>query len=314
MVEDETDPEADDYERDAARRAALSPLLGSEAFRPRSAAVRVEIGAQSHRGASRQSNDDHYVVIRLGRHQETLATSLSAAELPPRFEEHAYAMLVADGLGEGGSGSVASRVAISTVAHMALQYGQWNMRIDPRTAAEIVKRAEEFYAGADAAVSAKRQTSSVLANMTTTLTAAYSAGDDLFFAHVGHSRAYLFRGGDLTLLTRDHTIEQHMAEMHGPAPVEKRARDLRHILTDALGAAEGHELFDVERFRLSNGDCILLCTNGLTDMVSDDQIADVLALRRTPREQCDILVDRAIEQGGEDNVTVVLAQYEIPGG
>jgi protein phosphatase len=148
--------------------------------------------------------------------------------------------------------------------------------------------------------------------MTTTLTVTYSAGDDLFFAHVGHSRAYLFRRGDLTLLTTDHTMQRHMEELRGPMPVEKRAQDLGHILTNALGAEEGHSLSDVERFRLSNGDCILLCTNGLTDMVREDQIADVLALRRTPREQCDILIGLAVEQGGEDNATVVLAQYEIP--
>jgi protein phosphatase len=104
-----------------------------------------------------------------------------------------------------------------------------------------------------------------------------------------------------------------MAETQGPAPVEKRARDLRHILTDALGASESRPLFDVDHFRLSTGDCVLLCTNGLTDMVSAEQIADVLALRRKPQEQCDLLTDMAVRQGGEDNVTVVLAQYEIPG-
>ena len=118
--------------------------------------MRVKFGARSHQGSARQRNEDHYLVVRLGRHQETLATSLSGNDVPPRFEEHGYAMLVADGLGEGGSGSVASRVALSTIAHLALHYGKWNVRIDPATASEIFERAEWFYSQADAAVRTQR--------------------------------------------------------------------------------------------------------------------------------------------------------------
>src|SRR5678815_2964375 len=103
----------DDAERQAARRAALSPLLASTEFRPLSASVKVEIGAHSGRGSSTRLNDDHYLVLHLGRHQQTIATSLSSADLPPTFDEHAYAMLVADGLGEDGAGAVASRVSLS---------------------------------------------------------------------------------------------------------------------------------------------------------------------------------------------------------
>jgi hypothetical protein len=107
----------------AERREALSPMLTAEDFRPLSSSVRVEIAARSDRGPSQLCNDDHYLVVRLGRHQETLLTSLSASEVPPRFEECGYAMLVADGLGQGGSGSVASCIAITTVAHLALHFG-----------------------------------------------------------------------------------------------------------------------------------------------------------------------------------------------
>ncbi len=232
--------------------------------------------------------------------------------MPPRFEESGYAMLVADGLGEGGAGSVASRVALSTIAHLSLHYGRWNVRVDAATAAEIVERAEWFYPQADTAVHTRAASSPALKGMTTALTAAYSAGDDLFIAHVGHSRAYLFRQGELTLLTRDHTIERQMAETHRPASVERRAQDLRHILTDAVGARGARPLIDVERFQLMNGDCVLLCTNGLTDMVDDTRIAEVLALRREPGEQCAALIEMANRAGGGDNITVVLAEYHIP--
>ena len=297
---------------DTARRAAMSPPLTSDDFRPLTSSVRVEIAALSQRGTRCLVNDDHYLVVRLGRHQETLATSLSEVEVPPRFEEYGYAMLVADGLGEGGSGSLASRVALSTIAHLALHHGKWNLRIDPRTAWEIVERAEWFYKRADAAVSEKRRTSPAMTGMRTALTVAYSAGDDLFVANVGHSRAYLLRDGALVLLTRDRTIEERLGSMRRPVLVGTHTEDLGPILADALGASEGSPSVEVEQFRLMNGDCVLLCTNGLTDVVDDDRIADVLALRRKPSEQCAILTDLANREGGSDNVTVVLAQYQIP--
>ena len=200
-------------------------------------------------------------------------------------------MLVADGLGEGGAGSVASRVALSTMAHLVLHHGKWNLRVDPITAEQIFERAEWFYSQADAAVHTRASSDPALKGMTTALTAAYSAGDDLFVAHVGHSRAYLFRDGELQQLTRDHTIERHLADTKRPASVERRAQDLRHILTDAVGAPGAHPLVEVERFQLKNGDCVLLCTNGLTDMIDDARIAEVLALRREPGEQCATLIE-----------------------
>jgi serine/threonine protein phosphatase PrpC len=303
--------EDDDEAVKTGRRKALSPLLSVADFRPLSASVRVEIGASS-RTPSPSPNTDHYVAVRLSRQQETLTTSLSAADLPARFEEHGYAMLVADGLGERGAGSVASRVALSTIAHLALQYGRWNLRIDPVTAWEIVKRIEWFYTRADAAVSEERRAHEPTAGIATALTAAFSAGDDLFLAHVGHSRAYLFREGALIRLTRDDTIEQQIRDKRHAGTVEGRAHDFGHILTDALGASSGSPLVEVEQFRLRDNDCILLCTNGLTDEVDEDQIADILALRRRPQEQCAILTDLVGDGEGHDNVTVVVAQYRIP--
>jgi protein phosphatase len=303
---------SDPHDRDTARRAALSPILGFSDTLPSSSSVRVNIGARSHQGALRQRNEDHYLVVRVGREQETLATSLSGTDVPPRFVESGYAMLVADGLGEGGAGSVASRVALSTFAHLALHYGKWNVRIDPITAEQIMERAEWYYSQVDAAVHTRAASNPALKGMTTALTAAYSAGDDLFVAHVGHSRAYLFRDGHLAQLTRDHTIERHLADTKRPASVERRAQDLKHILTDAVGAPGAHPLVEIERFQLMNGDVVLLCTNGLTDMIDDARIAEVLALRREPAEQCETLVEMANRAGGGDNVTVLIAEYQIP--
>ena len=145
--------------------------------------------------------------------------------------------------------------------------------------------------------------------MTTALTAAYSVGDELFVAHVGHSRAYLFREGESDAAdARSHDRAAAGRHAAGRRRVERRAQDLRHILTDAVGAPGARPMVEVERFQLMNGDCVLLCTNGLTDMIDDDRIADVLALRRHPDEQCAMLTELANREGGADNITVVLAQ------
>lgn len=300
-----------DEDADDRRRAALSPLLASEHFNPLSASVRVEFGARSRPGNQR-ANEDHYLIFRVGRSQKMLASSLREADLPGHFEEYGYVMLVADGVGPLGSGAVASRLAISTLAHLLLYFGNWNLRIDERTAADVTHRAEWFYHRTADALSAKSHLEPLLAGMGTTLTAVFSAGDDLFYAHVGHSRAYLFRDGQLILLTRDHTLAQRLVERQGPVPVEPVAQDLKHILTDALGGAGRTPEVDIERLKLWDNDCILLCTDGLTDVVDDEAIADALALPRQLDEQCQALTDLAVARRGNDDVTVLLANYRIP--
>jgi serine/threonine protein phosphatase PrpC len=296
----------------ARKRAAISRPHSTHDFRPLSSSVVVEIGAISQRGAARASNDDHYLVVRLGRSQHTLASSLSAADLPAPFEERGYAMLVADGLGAGGAGSVASRVALSTIAHLALEQGKWNLRVDPVTATEILQRLQQAHARADAEVFARSRTGPILSEIATSLTSAYCAGDSLFVAHVGHSRAYVYRNGFLTRLTRDHTVQGELANTKGPVPVERHAQDLRHILTDAIGAGGSAPPVDVEQFRLADGDTMMLCTNGLTDVVTEDEIADVFARPRQPQEQCALLAELAKQRAAEDNLTVVLAKYRMP--
>lgn len=302
----------DDYESEVARRRALSPVLAVDEFRPLSSTVRVELAARSHRGLVRTRNEDHHLVVRLDRKQETVSTSLAEADVPDSFEEHGYGMLVADGLGVEGAGGVASRVAISTLAHLAIHYGRWNVRVDGRTAVEIMERAEWFYRRVNDAVVERSHSNPLLVGMSTTLTAAFSAGKDLFLAHVGHSRAYLFRDGDLRQLTKDQTLEQRMTESSGPAAVRSVAKDLEHILTDTLGGTTSGPLVEVGHIALRDGDHVLVCTNGLTDMASEPQIAEVLALGRQVDEECQMLVDLALEGGGRDNVTVLLARYRIP--
>jgi protein phosphatase len=289
------------------------PNLMWQDFPTWSSTVTVEFAAESRCGRPHAINEDHYAVIQLGRYQETLFTSLPDGAIAKRFDEYGHAMVVADGMGDGGSGERASRLAIATLMHLVMYYGKWNLRIDRQISEEIRQRAEEFYREVDSIVTDRGSTAST-PDLQTSLTATFGAGRDLFFAHVGHSRAYLFRQGELMLLTRDHTLAAHRSR--GTAPlvnVNLAAPDLKHILTQTIGmrGSIGPQI-DLETFQIDDGDLILVCTNGLTDMVDEEAVANVLSSHEPPAEQCRTLVELAMAAGGEDDVTALLARYRVP--
>ncbi|HKC54677.1 MAG TPA: SpoIIE family protein phosphatase [Vicinamibacterales bacterium] len=295
------------------RAMVASPLDLSE-FPPASTPT-IEVAGLSMCGRLQHDNTDHFLAIRLGRLQETVATSLSAGDLPPRFEEHAYAMLVADGLGGHGTGARASRLALSTLAHLAIRYGKWNVRMGGDAAADIAEQGEFFYRQIADAMSQAARADFRLAEMATSLTAVYIAGTDLFFAHVGHSRAFLFRNGVLIQLTLEHTLERLISASAALRRARLEARRPRvpdHRSPDAAGDAGAHPDapdVSIEHVQLWSGDRVLLCTDGLTDVVQEDRISEVLASQRSPGEECRRLVDLALTNGATDSVTVLVADY-----
>ena len=165
-------------------RAAVASPLDLPAFQPLSSTAAIDVAGLSMCGRLQRDNTDHFLAIRLGRLQETLATSLSTGDLPRRFEEYAYAMLVADGLGSHGTGARASRLALSTLAHLAIRYGKWNVRVGADSASDIIEQGEFFYRQVSDAMAQAARADFRLADMATSLTAVYIAGADLFFAHL----------------------------------------------------------------------------------------------------------------------------------
>ena len=300
----------DEFSARDERPRPLTARLTYEPFKPLSGSIQVDLGVRSHPGR-RAINEDHYLMIRMARQQETIATSVPEGEIPPRFEEAGYGIAVADGLGVGGAGEVASRLAITTLEHLVLLFARWNVRIDPRTAEDVIDRADRFYRSIDERVTDTARLRPPLTGMGTTLTAAYIADDALFLAHVGHSRAYLFRHDRLTQLTRDQTLAQRILETGRPTPSETAAHDLRHILTDAIGGHAGVPNIQIEQYRLQHGDTVMVCTNGLTDILDDQSCAAIVRDKRSADGQCQALLNLALERGAFDNVTVALAKYSI---
>ena len=287
---------------------ATSPLHRPDDSPPPSVSVDVDFGARSRRGPFRSTNDDHYLIVRLGRYQETLLTSLPPADVPRHFDERAYGMVIADG--SGVAGEAASRLAITTLAHLLIYFGRWHVRVDEPIADEVMDRAQRFYRGVDSTLLRSGNESGQ--SLRTTLTAVFTAGSELFFVHVGHSRAYVFRDDELMQLTHDHTVDRERPRKAAVVDVAPRARDLHHTLTEILGAGgSSPPRIDIERFGLLHGDVILLCTNGLTDVANDAQIANALRLQGTADDQCRALVDLAANSGCKDDVAAVVARYRI---
>ncbi len=288
------------------------PTPAVEAPRPVPRRVEVDLGARSHPGKVRPNNEDFYLVGRARRTLTTLLTNLPPDCVPGELDEVAYGMVVADGIGGMAAGEVASRNAISSLIHLIVQNPAWILRTGPRENQELMARIAQRFREVNAALRADARADPNLAGMGTTMTLAMSLGAELFIGHVGDSRLYLRHGGTLYRLTRDHTYAQAMADAGAIPAEEVGSHRLRHVLTRSLGANVGQVEADLERVTVGEGDQVLLCTDGLSDLVDDAAIAAALGRPGTSDQLCQALVDLALDRGGRDNVTVVLARYHFP--
>jgi len=175
-----------------------------------------------------------------------------------------------------------------------------------------MERAVARYQQVHEALQKKASLDPRLEGMGTTMTAALSLGDDLFVTQVGDSRAYRFRDGTLELLTRDQTYAQLLADEGHISQRDVAHHRLRNVLTSALGGSQKDVRTEIRRWKLADGDRLLLCSDGLTDMIDDASIAEVLRRETRSDQACRLLVERALANGGKDNVTVVLARYSVP--
>jgi protein phosphatase len=221
-------------------------------------------------------------------------------------------MVVADGLGGEAKGELASRLAVSAGVKLGLRFGRWNLRIDDETAKEVMERAEYYYKRVHDVVAERASSDPTARGMGTTLTLAFTAGNELFLGHVGDSRAYLLRNCKLYRLTHDQTLAQLLADEGKILQKDVDTHHLRNVLTEAIGVGKDDPKIQVKRLQLDDGDSLLLCTDGLTEMVQEEQISRILIDHTDPQGACAELVKAALENGGRDNITVLLGKYSIP--
>src|SRR5436309_1213405 len=208
-----------------------------------------------------------------------------------------HLFLVADGMGGHAAGEVASQIAAVTMAEVV---GKSN---DSESALEAILG--EAAKAANSRIYETQREKPELAGMGSTLTALTFRDNRYYIAQVGDSRAYLLREGQLEQLTRDHSLVWHLFESGILRKDELSSHPQKNLITRSIGPHPDIEV-DVERGEVREGDVYLLCSDGLTDVLTDDDIREILDdPQKAPQEACDVLVNLANSRGGPDNITVV---------
>ncbi|MEO7327922.1 MAG: protein phosphatase 2C domain-containing protein [Minicystis sp.] len=256
----------------------------------------------------RKTNQDQFVTAALMRALWIEQSSIAQSGVH-YANDRGHVFIVADGVGGEAGGEQASALAVGAIEDFLLNALRWLLALDGPAEGGVLRDFKAALRSADACVYAAAANNPGLQGMGTTLTMAYSRDSDLFVAHVGDSRCYLYREGVLQQITRDHTLVQQLIETGALPPEDAEKHNLRHVITNVVGGPSPGVHAEVHRLQLKQGDVILLCTDGLSGMVRDAQIIEVLEATPGPQQACEELTRLANEQGGEDNVTVVVVRY-----
>lgn len=262
-------------------------------------------------GLVRSRNEDQFVIATLTGtlwvHQSTIPQARVQCGQPC-----GHLLIVADGMGGHAGGSEASALAVNAIERFVLSALGWLFRLDePQNV--LLEELKDALRGADATVSERAAQNPGLHAMGTTLTLAYSVGTQLYVAHAGDTRCYLLRDGQLIQITRDHTLVREMVDAGLIKPEDMERNQFRHVVTNVIGGGTKGLSAEVHRLELQPNDVVLLSSDGLHDMVEESHIHNVLVGNRHPQVACEQLVAAAIEAGGKDNVTCVVARYDAPG-
>lgn len=213
--------------------------------------------------------------------------------------------LLADGMGGHQAGDIASQTTIDVIiAELA--------DIDPDMSASqweyALQRAVEK---ANAVIYQQASKHTELSGMGTTVVAVIAAPDRMAIAHIGDSRAYVYHQGELRQLTDDHSLVNELLKSGQISEEEARIHPRRNVLTRALGTELAVET-EICHADWEEGDILLLCTDGLTNMIDEETIVHILNSKASLEGKADRLVDRALQAGGDDNITVVLVENNGP--
>jgi PPM family protein phosphatase len=249
----------------------------------------VELGNLTDVGCEREENQDYYCY--------------AEPESEEAFLKKGRLMVIADGMGGHEGGQAASSIAVEQVRSSYLGAET----DDPEMAlADAIQAAHQAIQGF-----AKEHPE--YSGMGTTCIAVVLKGRHLYYGHVGDSRLYLIRESEITQLTRDHTVPEGMVEKRLLQAHEIKGHPQRHVLTSALGTGESLQAeFPSEPIALLNGDILLLCTDGLHELVTEEEMI-VSACRLDPGQACKELIEAAKARGGHDNITIQIVKLQAHG-
>jgi len=275
-------------------------LLG---FRDRT--VNISVFAKTDVGRTRDHNEDTYLVADL---------TPPAPTLSPKVREHVLGekgsiFVVADGMGGAEAGELASQLATQTIFDQLVEDWVSDRRADLRSfTASLIEAIQE----ANRVVHQRALEQPDLQGMGTTLTAVGVLGDQLTFAQVGDSRAYLLREGQLEQVTRDQSLARHLIDQGQMTEEDAENSPGKNIILQALGPTPNLDVVLSQR-KAQRGDVLLLCSDGLSGVVQAEEILEALKRSMDPAVVCEDLVELANSRGGPDNITVVVVHLDGPG-
>ncbi|NND96792.1 MAG: serine/threonine-protein phosphatase, partial [Pirellulaceae bacterium] len=263
-------------------------------------------------GRKRESNQDQFLVARLNHSMSIAATSLQWGGQSRLYgADRAQLLMVADGMGGHAAGERASSIAVDHMIRQLLNNDQWLLQMDDQHEQDFVDALKELLQDTHAAILSASAEDREQEGMGTTLTMAYVIWPRVYVAHAGDSRCYLIRDGEAEQLTTDHTLARQMVEAGGLKPEDEAGSKFSNVLWNVLGGhANGELIAEVRRAELQNGDTIILCSDGLHRYLDADLLVDLVDDMDDPRMICERLIEHANDQGGEDNITVVVSQPE----
>lgn len=266
----------------------------------------IDVFGLTHRGHVRPTNADHFLVAGFHRAMRVHATSLSGDPLQLSKYSRGYIFLVADGVGSLVHGAQGSEHAVESISGSLLDMTEICLETEPHREGEMLERIKTSVSNAHAAILELGRSGGRHEEAATTLTMAIAVWPRLFIIHAGDSRFYRFHQGQLQLLTTDQTMAQAMVESGIMSRDAAERSNYRNVLLSALGSSQFEPeiiVADIDR-----ADTSMLCTDGLTRHVREDEISGRLEQGGSAESICRDLVELALARGGEDNVTVVIGK------
>jgi serine/threonine protein phosphatase PrpC len=265
----------------------------------------------THQGRVRPDNQDHFLMCTVHPQVVIHGASLpNVSALPMRGTRLATLLVVADGVGGAASGSDAARLATESVMSYVATTLRCYHSAGARSDAEFLGALREAAAQAHESVLAEAASRPEQKRMATTLTVSITVWPWMYFVQVGDSRGYIHQGGKLRQVTRDQTLGQQLVDQGAMAVEQLRRSPLKNVLASAIGSDEA--VPEVTRVDISDRNSIvLLCSDGLTKHVGDEEIADRLGKMRSSEQVGRELLDLALARGGSDNVTLVVVRAPV---
>ncbi|MBK9260470.1 MAG: Stp1/IreP family PP2C-type Ser/Thr phosphatase [Polyangiaceae bacterium] len=260
--------------------------------------IQLRLFGRTDVGQVREHNEDNFIVADLSKGQRGMMEPGRDVPLGAR----GVVLGVCDGMGGAAAGEVASQLAVDIIFQKMMS-GE-----APTTHDDLASRLVQAIEAAGLRIFSEAKLDRTRRGMGTTSTVASLLDDHLFIGQVGDSRAYILRGDKLVQVTRDQSLVNQLIEAGQLTEEEAETFEHNNIILQALGTSDSVQV-DLTFVELKRGDTLLLCSDGLSGMVRNDEIREVLRSVDDPHEACKVLIDRANQAGGHDNVTVVISKF-----